>query len=82
MASAIIKLRPLSSYQDHHMLPTRRFCRRRYKSSKGNGYFQVNAAAPIAMVGFSMTCSRGPAYAIKYSDDKTNWYTTNCQGQY
>merc|ERR1712187_622023 len=39
------------------------------------GYFQVQAPAPVAMVGFSLTVTRGPAFKILYSNDGKNWFT-------
>ena len=45
-----------------------------FKSGGHNGYFQVKAPTPVAMVSFSMTLTgRAPAFAIKYSDDQESW---------
>merc|ERR1719265_1821027 len=43
------------------------------ESAGEQGYFQVQAPSPVAMVGFSIETSRGPAYKIQYSDDGSNW---------
>ena len=39
------------------------------------GYFEVKSPKPVAMVGFSLTVSRGPAFNILYSDDGKNFKT-------
>merc|ERR1712037_976244 len=39
------------------------------------GFFQVQAPKPVAMVGFSLTVTRGPAFKILYSDDGKTFTT-------
>lgn len=40
-----------------------------------NAYWQIVTESPEIFVKFSMQVSRGPAYAIRYSDDGTTWST-------
>jgi len=45
------------------------------EKDKKKGYFEVKSPKPVAMVGFSLTVSRGPAFNILYSDDGKNFKT-------
>lgn len=46
-----------------------------FQSKGKNGYWQVVTKNPEVFIKFSLSVSRGPAFAIKYSDDGVTWST-------
>jgi len=44
-----------------------------YTQGGENGYWQVDAGTPVKFGKFTLTVTRGPAFAIKFSDDASTW---------